>query len=765
MIKYLIFLVGLFSSCMNHDGIQVYDDKPYNRGIHIVPYPNTLVSKDGFFVLNDDIKIYCEVEEWKNILDILHERICESKTDVFVFEKKEYDSDIIIKRKKELEEEEYEINVDSQKVIICASSQKGLFYAMQTFLQLLPAEIEGYGQINKNFKIPNVSIYDKPRFGYRGVLIDVCRHFFTVEELKKQIEIMAMLKLNYLHLHLTDNHGWRLEIDKYPELIKKSSVAETYNNKKYGPYYYTKDDMREIIAFAHKNQIEIIPEIEFPGHCVSVLVPFPELSCYGYTYDSEQVFNYNEAVFCVGNEKVYDIMGNILKEVAELFPCEYLHIGGDECAKTYWKKCPKCQSLAKRLNLKATPYHTVEEQLQSYAIQKMAHFITDTLKKKVIGWDEILEGELPEDAIVMSWRGIKGGLKAADLNHGVIMASMPNGMYLCDSQGKLEVEPASSGMFSYMKDIYEYDPIPKELSLKKHQYILGTQCCAWTEWTSGVENLEYILYPRITALAETAWTFPKYKNWTGFLKRLDNMLVRLDLKNVNYHIPIPEGVLTNNRIITKDSVELCFENSQSLPMVYTLDGSNPTGKSSLLPYRLILKNSCTLKVATKLSSGKLSKIRTINIEKTEFGESLKKELDPTVRLQLYKGLFCNETDYLSAKCGKDTILSSLPSDEYKKYDFKDPCLAVYMGEFYVPKTDVYTFSSNVDELWIANKRLVYNPTSSRFYAQKVEMYLEKGVHTYKIVFSNRLKEGFASCWYPIDFKYVSSEGIEYMHPQ
>lgn len=759
MIRFLIFLCLLFflSSCTI-----CTDDRTYNKGIHIIPYPNTVSVKSGHFNLKNDVKIYCEVDEWNDVLDVLKERTYKSCRSVFSFSNEETKSNIYIKKNTSLEEEEYKIDVDSQKIVFYASSEKGLLYAIQTFLQLLPAEIEGDKKCDIDIKIPNVSIQDKPRFRYRGVLIDVCRHFFTVEELKKQIEIMAMLKLNYLHLHLTDNHGWRLEIDKYPELIAKSAVAETYNGNKYGPYYYTKDDMREIISFAAKYQIEVIPEIEFPGHCISVLVPFPELSCFGYTYESEQVFNYNEAVFCVGNEKVYDVMGDILKEVADLFPCKYLHIGGDECAKTYWKKCPRCQSLAKSLNLKFTKDHTVEEQLQSYAIQKMAYFITDSLHKKIMGWDEILEGGLPKEAVVMSWRGIEGGLKSANLNHEVVMASMPDGMYLCDSQGRLEVEPASSGMFSYMKDIYEFDPIPKELSIEKHKYILGPQCCAWTEWTSGVDNLEYILYPRIIALAETAWTLPKHKNWINFLNRLDNILVRLDLKGINYHIPIPEGVLTKNKVITKDSVELCFENTLSLPMVYTLDGSTPSSKSPILPNRLILKDNCILNVATKLSFGKLSKVRTINIEKQKLKESLKKELDSTVRLQLSKGLFCDDTDYSLAQFEKDTILPSLSSYNHKKYDFKDPCLAVYRGEFYIPKTDIYTFSSNVDELWIANKRLIYNPTSSRYYAQKVEMYLEKGVHSYKIVFSNRLKEGFASCWYPIDFKYVSSNGEEFV---
>lgn len=754
----IVLLSCLFSSCKD-DAC----DKLYNEGLHIIPYPNSIEEKEGQYVFDKSLNICFDQESSKKVLCLFEKRLCNSYFKSIKYSEVENNSDIVLMNDTALQEEEYVIDVDYDKIKIGYSSKKGLYYAMQTFMQLFPAEIEGLIDIDEKISIPCLLIKDKPRFKYRGLLIDVCRHFFTVDELKKQIEIMAMLKLNYLHLHLTDNHGWRLEIDKYPELVKMSSVAETYNGEKYGPYYYTKDEIREIISFAAKNNIQIIPEIEFPGHCMSVLVPFPELSCFDCNYKSEQVFNYSEAVFCVGNEKVYQVMKNILREVADLFPCEYLHIGGDECAKTYWKKCPKCQKLAKDLGLKNTKVHTIEEQLQSYAINKMACFVIDSLNKKMIGWDEILEGGLPEKTVVMSWRGVKGGLTAAEQNHEVIMSSMPDGMYLCDSQGKLEVEPESSGMFSYMKNIYNFDPVPKELQEEKSHYIIGTQCCAWTEWTSGIRNLEYILYPRVIALSETAWTDVEKKDWNNFIKRLDNMLVRFDIKGVNYHIPMPEGVLTNNKIIVGDSVELCFDNSRSLPMVYTLDNSTPTEKSTIIPSKLVINNSCTLKVATLLSFGKLSNVRIINIEKGELNKAIGKKLNSKVRLRIADGLFSNDKDYQSAIFTKDTLLSSLSSYGNKMYDFRKPSLAVYEGEFFIPKTDVYTFSSNVDELWIAGKRLIYNPTSSRFYAKKVEMYLEEGVHKFKIVFSNRLKEGFASCWNPIDFKFVSSTGKEYVY--
>lgn len=733
-------------------------DKVYNRGINIIPAPYSLEKKTGKFEIGSSAGIFCANEEWKEAVTSFTAKVSNVYGTNFIAEKKKEVADFLFLEDVSLAEEEYTIRVSEKQVVVKASTTKGVFYAVQTLLQLLPAEIEGEGRIADNFSLPLVDIHDKPMLQYRGVMIDVNRHFFSVEELKKQIRVMAMLKLNYLHLHLTDNHGWRLQIERYPELVETAAVAETYNGKKYGPYYYTKKEMREIIDFAGKYHIEVVPEIEFPGHCISVLASHPELSCFGQKFESEQVFNYSEAVFCIGNEQVFTVMQNILKEVAELFPCKYLHIGGDECAKTYWKKCPKCQSLAKQLQLVATEEYTVEEQLQNYAIRRMGQFIADSLGKQMIGWDEIIQGGVPQNATVMSWRGLQGGITAAGKGCDVIMAPMPEGLYLCDYQGAIEVEPAASGLFAYLKDVYDYNPVPESLPVDKRKHIVGVQCCAWSEWTSGVENLERVLYPRVIALAETAWTLPEHKRWESFLKRLDNMQVRLDMRGVNYHIPNPEGVLTTNKIMTGDSVTLHFTNSRNLPMVYTLDGTEPSASSLVMPDTLTLYNPATLKIAVLLADGKTGKTRVVTVEKLKPCKALDKECDTKVRLRIADGLFCTEDDYPSARFHKDTVITSLSAYNKDKFDFKKPGLAEYTGEFSVPSTGVYTFSSNADELWIAGKRLVYNPTSSRFYAQKTEVYLEKGVHPYKLLFSNRLKEGFASSWYSIDFKYTGPGG-------
>ena len=730
------------------------EDKVYNSGIHIIPEPQQLEVRQGVFIISNLTTLLLEKGNWEREAYILKNKLEESSGYKLSFSDSSFDNCIRFETNENLGEEGYEIEVDHRQILLSAATEKGMFYAIQTFFQLLPAEIESAKPLKMKLSIPSVKIIDYPRFSYRGVMIDVSRHFFTVDELKKQMSVMAMLKLNRLHLHLTDNQGWRIAIDKYPQLVEYSAVQETYNEELYGPFYYTKEDIKELVAYAESLHIEVIPEIEFPGHSLSALVPFPELSCCGGPFKSEQVYGYEENVFCVGNDSVFTFMENVLTEIAELFPARYLHIGGDECVKKYWQICPRCQALVKRLNLRATQEYSVEEQLQSYAIKRLERFISGTLGKRMIGWEEILEGGLPDEAIVMSWKGTESGAKAAAKGYDVIMASMADGLYFCAAQGADEVEPAAMGGQSYLKDVYDFDPFPKELSLDKRKHLIGIQACLWSEWTPSGELLEYMLYPRTVALAEIAWTIPEKKNWDDFLRRLENIQVRLDLKGFNYHIPLPEGELTTNKVFTGDSVVLEFKNSRSLPMVYTTDGSTPDIHAPSLPKQLVLHQPCTLKVCTKTVSGKLSPIRIINVEKQIPRPAIDGIYNKRIHLQLANGLFKDHNDFAKAVYQTDTIINSFAAYNNNKFDFKTPGLACYSGEIEVPETGIYTFKSNADELWVAEKLVICNPTSSRFYKQKTQIALEKGIHSFDLLFSNRLKEGFATCWYPIDFQYL-----------
>lgn len=747
MIRYL----ALLALCTLLSCRVSVDDKTYNAGLHVIPQPNGLEIGQGAFTIDSKTSIADADGIWQNEAQLLKEKLDRAGGYNTEITGTPADNSISLKRDATLGDEEYRIKVDETQVSLSASTRRGMFYAVQTLMQLFPAEIETLAPSKIGLSIPCVSISDSPRFSYRGLMIDPCRHFFSVDELKRQLDVMAMLKMNYLHLHLTDNQGWRIAIEKYPQLVECSAVQETYVGEKYGPYYYTKEDIKELVDYASRLHIDVIPEIEFPGHSLSALVAFPELSCTGGPFTSEQVFGYEENVFCIGNDSVFTLMEDVLREVADMFPSKYLHIGGDECVKSRWHECPRCQALAKRLGLRQTPEHSVEEQLQSYGIKRMERFISQELGKRMIGWEEILEGGLPDEATVMSWKGTECGAKAASTAHDVVMASMADGLYLCSAQGADEVEPAAMGGQSYLKDVYAFEPVPAELAPDMRKYVIGTQACLWSEWTPDVEMLEYLLYPRLMALAEVAWTAPGNKDWDDFQRRLDNMQVRLDLKGIGYHIPMPEGELTTNKVFTGDSVVMEFINSRSLPMVYTTDGSEPTAKSPALPASLTLHEPCTLKVATLTAGDRLSPVRTLAVERQDYMPAV--EGDTTrVRLQLADGLFFGENDYGKAVFHTDSVIGSIADYGKNRFDYKTPGLVVYSGYFSVPENGIYTFSSLADELWIGDRRVVYNPTSSRFYEKKTQLALEKGVHPFRMVVVDRLKEGFATGWYAIDFR-------------
>lgn len=731
-----------------------YADSNGKFSFDIIPKPKLVESYSGEFIIDNKVEIFCKDTSVCKYAENLIRTISNSSGIYLRMTNKPKGKYISFELESNYDSEEYFIDIDETRINIHSSSTSGIYYALQTLLQLLPAELESNDKHTVNeIKLPCVKIHDYPVMKYRGVMIDVCRHFFTVEELKKQIEILGSLKINKLHLHLTDNQGWRIEIKKYPELVQKSSVAETYNNKKYGPFYYTQNEIRDIIKYADYHNIEVIPEIEFPGHSLSVLVPFPELSCTGGPFVSEQVFGYEENVFCVGNDSVYCFMQDVLTEVANLFPSEYIHIGGDECSKKMWKQCPKCQAKARKMGLESKNGITVEELLQSYAINRLEQFISNKLKKKMIGWHEVLEGGINKNVTVMSWRDTQIGYNAALNGYDVIMSPMPEGFYLCDYQGAVEVEPAASGEFSSIKKLYNYNARGDNTDSSVKSHIIGLEACAWTEWCSDLNTLEYFMYPRVIALSENAWTSVDQKDWDDFQKRLDNIYIRLKYKGVNFHIPMPEGVLTRNVIIPKDTVNLFLKNSRSLPMVYTCDGTDPTVISKLLPEKLVLNNSCTLKVATLVAKKILSPVRTIVIDKQSHPKPAVNETFEGIRLQIANGCFDNINELPENIFSKDTIINSLKDYNKEKFNFRKPSIAIYTGYFEVPETSIYVFMSNDDELWIDDENIILNKSSSRFYACKKEVYLEKGYHKFKIVFSNRLKDGFATCWYNIGFVY------------
>ena len=422
--------------------------------------------------------------------------------------------------------ESYRLKVDKKGVTITSSDPAGAFYAQQTLNQLI-SDAEGQKSI------PYCEIYDYPRFPYRGVHFDVSRHFRSVDFLKKQIDAMAMYKMNRMHIHLTDAAGWRLQIDAYPRLASFAAWRPQHQwkdwwagNRHYaeegdpGAYggYYTKDDMRELIQYAHNHHIEVIPEIELPGHSEEVLAAYPELSCTGKPY--------TQGEFCVGNEETFTFLETVLDEVIDLFPSEYIHIGGDEANKEHWKKCPKCQARMAEEGLQSV------DELQSYMIKRIARYV-ESKGRKVIGWDEILDGGLAEGAAVMSWRGTEGGIKAMEMGHDVIMTP-GRYCYLDHAQDAPFKEPESIGGYLPLDSVYVYEPIEPSMPQDKVGYLKGVQANLWTEYVVTDEHAEYMYWPRTIAIAETGWSQPEKKDLADFRRRVQ---LALDcLKNKGYAI-------------------------------------------------------------------------------------------------------------------------------------------------------------------------------------------------------------------------------------
>ena len=423
---------------------------------------------------------------------------------------------------------------------------KGVFYAIQTLRQMLPAEVyTGAAAPEADWILPCMKIQDKPRFGYRGMHLDVSRHFFDINEVKKYIDIMAIHKLNVLHWHLTDDQGWRLEIKKYPQLTQTGAVRKQtiighgrdrkgYDNTPYGEgCFFTQDQVKEVIAYAAARGIEIIPEIDLPGHMLAALACFPELGCTGGPYEVWGRWGIADDVLCVGKEETMKFLEDVLAEVADLFPSEYVHIGGDECPKVRWEECPHCQAKIAELGLKDDDRHKAEHYLQSYVTNRMEQFLS-TKGKKIIGWDEILEGKIAPNATVMSWRGVEGGLEAVRMGHDAIMVPYTH-LYLDYYQSKdKSEEPLAIGGYIPVELVYSFEPFTEEMTDQEKSHILGIQANLWTEYITTDSYLEYMLLPRMSALSEIQWCEPENKDYDRFLGNMDNMAGIYDILGYNY---------------------------------------------------------------------------------------------------------------------------------------------------------------------------------------------------------------------------------------
>lgn len=493
--------------------------------------------------------------------------------------------------------EAYKLIVNDKRVCISGASEAGVFYGIQTLRKSLPVAQD----INVNLSA--VEIYDKPRFAYRGAMLDVARHFYTVDEVKTFIDMLALHNINRFHWHLTDDQGWRIEIKKYPKLMSVASERKEtvvgrwysgiYDGKTYGGYY-TQDELRDVIDYAAKRHITIIPEVDLPGHMQAALTAYPELGCTGGPYEVRTIWGVSQDVLCVGNDFTLQFVKDVLSEVADIFPSEYIHIGGDECPKVRWEKCPKCQERIKSLGLKSDAKHTKEQRLQSYMIQEAAKYLKEK-GKRIIGWTEILEGGLVPDATLMSWIGESGGIEAAHQHHDVIMT--PNTYLYFDyyQSKKVEDEPLAIGGYLPIEKTYNYEPMPKELTKEEQQYIKGVQANLWTEYIPVFSQVQYMVLPRLGAAAEVQWTDPSKKDYKDFLRRVPHLVAVYDCYGWNYATHVYDVNVDMKADTVNHVLNVQLSTMADDPIYYTLDGQDPTEKSLKYTKPFTIDQSVVLK--------------------------------------------------------------------------------------------------------------------------------------------------------------------------
>lgn len=513
-----LFAVVLFTACRPAATVK--------GNLDVIPQPQEIVlARDTtpFIIDRSTTIVYPATnEKMHRTADFLATFIKEmTGTEVRVSDKEKSSNAIILAVDSTMGHPEgYKLQITPEKVLLTGGSEAGVFYGIQTIHKALPILKDG----KVAAALPAGTVTDFPRFRYRGFMIDVGRHFFPVSYLKQMIDLMALHNINYFHWHLTEDQGWRIEIKKYPKLTeigsKRDSTIIDWETKKFDgkPHsgFYTQDEAREIVRYAADRFITVVPEIDLPGHTTAALASYPELGCTGGPYKVLCSLGVFPDVLCAGNDQTLQFTKDVLYEIMDIFPSEYIHIGGDECPKSRWEKCPKCQAKIKELGIKTLPKHSKENQLQTYFMSELEKEI-NAHGRRMLGWDEVLEGGLTPNSTIMSWRGIQGGIEAARQHHDVIMTPIQR-LYFSN--------PRINKMtgFEWMNRVYNFEPVPAELTDAEKKFVIGTQGCIWTEWTADSTKMEWQILPRMAALSEIQWTLPEHKNFERFMERLPEML-------------------------------------------------------------------------------------------------------------------------------------------------------------------------------------------------------------------------------------------------
>lgn len=558
--------------------------------------------------------------------------------------------------------EAYNINVSSDGILVRAVTPEGIYRATRTLLKSVGTEK------TSSVEFPSAEVSDWPRFGYRGLMLDVSRHFSDVEMVKRTIDMLALHQLNIFHWHLTDDQGWRIEIKSHPELTevgawRDDTVVGRYlggtdyptDGKRHGGFY-TQEQIREIVAYAKERYIEIIPEIDLPGHTSAVLAAYPQLGCEDKEYKVANRWGVIRDVLCAGNPASLDLFKDIMDEVCDLFPGKYIHLGGDECVKDRWKACPKCQKKIRELGLKDGSRYSKEDYLQSWFMGEVASFV-QSKGKRVIGWDEILEGVPMDDSVIMSWRGTEGGITAARMGHDVVMTPTSD-MYFDQSQtlaSQLEEIPVG-GFINVMK-VYSYEPLPASLTPEQQKHILGCQANVWCEYMPEERIRQYQILPRLAALSEVQWTMPERKNYKDFLKRLPKMLSIYDHYGYNYAKHIFDVACSYSVNVEKGSLEVSLSTLGNDPIYYTLDGTSPQTKKAMLydDTPIVISSPSELKVSV-LRNGKFTKEETLF--KLDCNKATFKKVNISTTLNIMQA-------HLPHEILTDGIIGSLRCDDYR----------------------------------------------------------------------------------------------------
>ena len=723
--KRLLLLIFLILNCLFFIDIQA---------INVIPYPYEYdINPVHRYYFNEQSAIICKHQSLIPIAELFSQQIAKSTGINLPILKRSKNAIYLYLDKKAQTSEAYTLHIYTDAVEIYGGSPVGVYYGMQTLLQLLPPEIESDTIVDGvEWSLPIAVVYDFPRFKYRGMHVDPCRHFMPIEHIYKQIDWMSKFKLNTLHLHLTDDQLWTFEVKKYPLLTQIGIQRTNVDGSVYKGGYFTQDELKQLVEYASLRGVTIIPEIEMPGHAMAALAAYPQFGCTGGPYQVRTTWGVEEHLLCAGNDSVFQFIEDILTELTAIFPSEYIHIGGDECPTSIWHSCPRCQA-----SMQAEGLQT-ETELHGYFIRRVEQ-ILHKLGRKMIGWDEILDGGASETATVMSWRGAKGGIKAANQGNQAIMTPWDI-CYFDHYQGSKLFEPMAQSGFLPLEKVYNWEPISDEISPENQHKILGGQANLWSEYMPDYKQAEYMIYPRLLALSEVLWS-SSYRDYDNFTERLKDAQRRLDYGHINYHIPLPEGPHAQY-IEFIDSVEVTLSNTLNYPIYYQIEDSN---EFSIFNSQFSIQKSSLLKVFTTFN-GRNSDTIEVYYNKLSAPHPAAKGLSQNglYRQRAY-GYYSNidSLDYL--KFDITDLVDSLVYDYNDSYF--EPWVEVYTGYIKVDSTAEYLITTDLEELWVDDIRIINNNGElKRNQTKQALMQLEEGYHSIRAIYNNCVNDGFPAHW-------------------